>query len=132
MDGFYCRSDLQRQPNERESSSNGGRKASELANSCWRRGAPALCTVAHRQAGRASPQPMTFYNQRAFVRPEGEEEISPPSAKMRSYDSLSVAAILQGKLDLTAQVGMPPAECNPPRPSSPTVDAAAAVLASAR
>lgn len=78
---------------------------------------------------------MAFYHHRAFVRPEGtEEEITPPCVKTRSFDSLSVAAILQGKLDPTASAPSPLAGqyFSPPSPGSPTIDAAAAVLAGAR
>merc|ERR550514_2586575 len=73
-----------------------------------------------------------------------EEEITPPCMKSRSFDSLSVAHILQAKLDPSAgQQGgsslRPQAssfQTTPPTPDahaasspgSPTVDAAAALL----
>jgi len=67
---------------------------------------------------------MAFYNEpRAFIRPEGEEEITPPCTKMRSFDSISVAHILQAKLnDHTAAVNERSA------PGSPSVSDAAALL----
>ena len=82
---------------------------------------------------------MAFYDQpRAFVRAEGEEEITPP-CKQRSFDSLSVAHILQAKLDPGAgSTSFDPLNMSPSlgavaslkAPSSPTVGAAAAVLSS--
>jgi len=76
---------------------------------------------------------MAFASQpRAFVRSEGEEEITPPCTKTRSFDSMSVAHLLQAKLDPTTVKGTDPAEASgsvsPPAPGSPTVDAAAALL----
>jgi len=66
-----------------------------------------------------------------------EEEITPPCMKTRSFDSLSVAQILQAKLDPTAGGTLPKgsgyAPSNPTSPSdgdlsSPTVDDAAVLL----
>lgn len=87
---------------------------------------------------------MAFYDQaRAFVRSEGEEEITPP-CKQRSHESLSVAHILQAELDPAARVSSPlvpddgrtsptrseTSRREPPSPGSPSVEAAAAVLGS--
>jgi len=94
---------------------------------------------------------MTFYEKRVFVRPGvEEEEITPPCVKSRSFDSLSVAHILQGKLqdpsphssaenscphegqDSGFKVPYAPGEKarpgSPDSPGSPTMAAAAALL----
>ena len=90
---------------------------------------------------------MAFVQQRVFMRSGvEEEEITPPCMKSRSFDSLSVAHILQAKLDPTASSKIPMAAMPPPlgvanehappgspgspksSPGSPTIDAAAAVL----
>ena len=88
---------------------------------------------------------MAFVEQpRAFIRPEGEEEITPP-CKSRSFDSLSVAHILQAKLsDQAARSSplrvdyesdgrtSPPPSSSKGEPGSPTAFAAAALLGSVR
>lgn len=74
---------------------------------------------------------------RAFVRAEGEEEITPPCSKTRSFDSLSVAHLLQAKLDPTAKesaskesapVDALRGDSSPLGPGSPSIDDAAALL----
>jgi len=73
---------------------------------------------------------MAFQEQpRAFVRAEGEEEITPPCSKTRSFDdSLSVAHLLQAKLDPTAKAAAASDDGDLPGPGSPSIDAAAAML----
>ncbi len=68
-------------------------------------------------------------NPSRFVRAEGEEEITPPcpAAKTRSFDSLSVAQILQAKLDPLQPIA-PSSPVSSDPCSSPTVTAAAAAL----
>jgi len=80
-----------------------------------------------------------FDHPRAFERPEGEEEITPPY-KQRSFDSLSVAHILQAKLDPTKRpsplstpddrMSPPPSATSPDECNSPSIDSAAAMLSS--
>lgn len=84
---------------------------------------------------------MTLAPPRVFFRTGcEEEEITPPCVKTRSFDSLSVAHILQSKLDTTAiPSAVPAAETDdvdaskpassPSSPPSPAIDAVAAMLA---
>merc|ERR1719453_2137539 len=75
---------------------------------------------------------MSFAQTRTFFRTGvEEEEITPPCVKTRSFDSLSVAHILQAKLDTTA---LPEEKeqslSSPSSPGSPSIDAVAAMLTS--
>lgn len=73
---------------------------------------------------------MSFAQTRTFFRTGvNEEEITPPCVKTRSFDSLSVAHILQAKLDTTA---LPEEQSvsSPSSPGSPSINAVAAMLTS--
>jgi len=70
---------------------------------------------------------------RAFSRPEGEEEITPPfNAKTRSFDSYNAAVVLQSSLQVASKEASGSnsevSQTSSPCPGSPTVHAAAAAL----